>query len=79
MPRVEVLEKCSYEIQEITYILEQLRKKRVYELSDVRNDGSLSFNADKLQEHITNMLIKLQNGTAEDNEKIRKDMDRYNK
>lgn len=54
-----IIKKYEAEIQEIKYILENLKLGRITEISRANMDGSLATNATKLEKQITELLIKI--------------------
>lgn len=58
----EIKERYVHEIRSIENILNKLEKGRVYELSKVRTDGSLSKNIQDLRKELEALLCKIQNG-----------------
>jgi hypothetical protein len=54
-----IIKKYETEIQEIKYILENLKLGRITEISGAKMDGYLATNATKLEEEITKLLVKI--------------------
>ncbi len=55
-------EEYSIEINKIGEILNDLKMKRIYELSDVKSDGGIVKKVNELEEHLNDLLTKIQNG-----------------
>jgi len=58
----EIKKEYSHELNEIANILRQLRNGRIYEISNAKMDGYLATNVDKLEQEISELLSKIQNG-----------------
>ena len=58
----DIKKEFASEIRGIDEILSQLENNRIYELTNVKTDGSLAKNASKLREEISGLLFKIQNG-----------------
>lgn len=61
----------SREILEIYNRLTHLENGRYYENSGAQMDGSLAHNISKLREDITNLLVKINDGSPSENERLR--------
>lgn len=61
-----IKEEYSIEINEIGKILNDLKIKRIYELSDVKSDGGIEKKVDELEEQLNDLLTKIQNGNEGD-------------
>ena len=62
--------KYSFELNEIWNKLEQLRRKKVYEISDLKSDGFIGTNADQLEHMIKELLFKIETGEQSVMEKL---------
>lgn len=60
--KLDMANNYSFELNEIWNKLDQLRKNRVYELSNLKSDGFLGTNADQLEHMIKELLYKIENG-----------------
>lgn len=58
----EITQRYSKELEGIRNKLEQLKKGRVYERSQVKSDGGLCKNVEELEEMLGALLDKIQNG-----------------
>lgn len=59
--KVDIKDRYSRELEEIRYILQNLKNGRVYELpGGSRMDGSLEHNATKLEKLIKDLLHKIE-------------------
>ncbi len=57
-----IKEEYSIEINKIGKILNDLKMKRIYELSNVKSDGGIEKKVDELEEQLNDLLTKIQNG-----------------
>lgn len=59
--KVDVRDRYSRELEEIRYILQNLKNGRVYELpGGSKGDGSLEHNATKLEKLIKDLVLKIE-------------------
>lgn len=58
----KIAKEYSHELNDISNKLNQLERKRVYELSGVQMDGYLATNIQQLRKMINELLSKIQNG-----------------
>lgn len=58
----EITQRYSKELEKIRNKLEQLKKGRVYERSQVKSDGGLCKNVEELEKMLGELLDKIQNG-----------------
>lgn len=58
----EIKKEYSHELNEIGNLLRQLKDGRIYEISNVKMDGYLYTNAEKLENAIGKLLSNIQNG-----------------
>ena len=68
----EIREEYGHELEEIGNILRQLKEGRVYEKSNAKMDGYLTTNVEKLENKITDLLSKIQNGDEGFNSEVAK-------
>lgn len=57
-----IKEEYSMEINKIGGILNDLKMKRIYELSNVKSDGGIVNKVNELEKHLNDLLTKIQNG-----------------
>lgn len=69
--------KYVMEINDIKNLLNQLEKNRIYEFSQVRNDGTLNYNIVKLRELLNDLLNKIENNLPSREEKIKESFDKF--
>lgn len=72
----EILKRYSHEYTNIQNKLEQLEKRRVYELSEVPMDGYLATNIGQLRKMIDELLDKIQNDEDSFSERVSEMMNR---
>ena len=60
--KLDITNKYSYELQEISNKLNQLRNKRIYEISNAKMDGFMATNIDQLEKMIAELIIKIEKG-----------------
>ena len=65
-----IIKKYETEIQEIKYILENLKIGSIQEISRANMDGSLATNAAKLEKQIAELLIKIDRGLPSINDEL---------
>ena len=58
----EIKKEYNRELNEIGNLIRQLKNGRIYEISNVKMDGYLCTNAEKLESAIGKLLSKIQNG-----------------
>lgn len=57
-----IKDEYSFELNEIGDILSQLKEGKIYELTNVKMDGFIYTNVDKLEKKLNLLLGKIQNG-----------------
>lgn len=67
---MSIIEKYSFEIDDIKNIIKDLKAGRVYEITGARFDGSLNTNAQKLENAIADLLNKIENDKESINDKL---------
>lgn len=68
--KLGIVEKYSREIQDIGNKLNDLEKRRVYELSGAQMDSSLPHNAQQLKKMISELLSKIDNQSPSINDEL---------
>ncbi len=76
--KVDITGKYKQEILDIKNKLNQLDKGRVYEISDIKTDGYLSTNIEKLRRMIVGLIYKIEYGEDSEVEKLREAFDKIN-
>ncbi len=74
---IDIANEYIRELNEISYILNNLENGRIYEKTGWTQDGYLATNIQKLRKEITNLLIKIQNGEEGDKKRIRAALEKY--
>lgn len=74
--KIDIVNKYQHEILNIKNKLNQLDKGRVYEISDIKQDGYLSTNVDQLREMISDLIYKIEYGEEPATERIRRAIDK---
>jgi len=75
--KIDIVSEYSRELNEISYILNNLEDGRIYEKTGWTQDGYLATNIQKLRKEITHLLVKIQNGEEGDKKRIREALDKY--
>lgn len=75
--KIDIATDYSRELNEISYILNNLENGRIYEKTGWTQDGYLATNIQKLRKEFTNLLIKIQNGDEGDKKRIRLSLEKY--
>lgn len=65
------------ELNNINHLLNQLASKRIYEFSQNRGDGSLSFNIEKLTKLLNDLLNKIENDLPSSDDKLKEAFDKF--
>lgn len=73
--KIDIINKYQYEILKIKNKLNQLDKGRVYEISDIKQDGYLSTNVDQLRDMIADLVYKIEYGTVSNMDKMKEALD----
>jgi len=60
--KLDITNKYSYELQEISNKLNQLRNKRIYEITNAKMDGFMATNIDQLENMIAELIGKIEKG-----------------
>lgn len=72
MSNIGIKSRYDLEITEINRLLSDLKKGHIYELTNVKSDGYLSTNIDKLICRFDSLITKIDNGRESDSEKLSK-------
>ncbi|MBA4688121.1 MAG: hypothetical protein H2184_13265 [Candidatus Galacturonibacter soehngenii] len=75
--KIDIANEYSRELNEISYILNNLENGRIYEKTGWTQDGYLATNIQKLRKEMTNLLIKIENGEDGDKKRIREALEKY--
>lgn len=75
--KIDIANEYSRELNEISFILNNLENGRIYEKTGWTQDGYLATNIQKLRKEFTNLLIKIQNGDEGDKKRIRETLEKY--
>ena len=74
--KVDITDRYKQEILDIQYKLDQLDKGRVYEISNIKTDGYLSTNIDKLRRMIEELIYKIEYCKESKFEELKKALDK---
>lgn len=68
---VDITDRYSHELNSIYNITRQLKNGRIYELTDVKTDGSLYTQITKLEDELSELVNKIEYDKDSVNERIR--------
>lgn len=75
---VDISDKYNFEILDIKNKLNQLEKGRIYELTGAKMDGYLSTNIEQLRASINDLLYKIEYNKESTDEKIAREVRKFN-
>lgn len=75
---IDVTQRYSLEIENVNYILRQLKSGRYYENTNIPQDGYLGTHLEKLTKELNGLMNKIEYGLDSDEERLTKEFNSNN-